>query len=155
MAPQARAESLVTDFDVYLDVAASCSFTGTKDIAFGNRAVVPGQQLEASGYLKVRCNVPVAYKISLDDGLHGSGISDRRMKASSGDTIAYQLYSGNSSARPCSSAGGVQWGDASGGCIYNASFGGTEQSIPVLGRLTIDDPGAGSYSDTITATITY
>lgn len=144
-----------TRFEVSLDVAASCSFTGSTDVGFGSHAVVPGQQLDAHGALTVRCNVPVAYSISLDGGLHGSGVTGRRMASDEGDTIAYQLYSGATGLNPCTAAAGTQWGDAGGGCIYRGSYAGTPQEIEIHGRLTIDNPRAGSYSDTVTATITY
>lgn len=143
-----------TSFEVYLDVVASCEFTGSTDVAFGSHAVVPGQQLDAYGSLTVRCNVPAAYAISLDGGRHGS-VTDRRMASDTGETIAYQLYSGPGGTSPCTAAAGTQWGDASGGCIYRGTYAGTPQDIQVHGRLTIDNPRAGSYSDTVTATITY
>lgn len=159
IAAPARAQdcggACTTRFEVTLDVVASCGFTGSTDVGFGNHAVVPGQQLDAYGTLSVRCNVPVSYSISLDDGLHGGGVTGRRMTSGSGDTIAYQLYSGASGPNPCTAASGTQWGDPSGGCIYRGSYAGTPQDIEVHGRLTIDNPRAGSYSDTVTATITY
>lgn len=144
-----------TGFEVYLDVAASCRFTGSSDVGFGTHTVVPGRQLDAYGSLTVQCNVPVSYSVGLDGGLHGSGVTDRRMAADGGDTIAYQLYSGDAGTTPCTAASGSQWGDASGGCIYRDSYAGTPQEIEVHGRLTIDNPRAGNYSDTVTATITY
>lgn len=153
--PVAQAGSLETRFEVYLDVVASCSFISSTDVAFGSHTVVPGQQLDAFGSLRVRCNLPIAYQITLDQGLHGSGVNDRRMALADGDTVAYQLYSGNAGTTSCNQAAGVQWGNTSAGCIYADSYAGTEQDIQIHGRLTIDNPRAGNYSDTITATITY
>lgn len=151
----ARAGTLETRFEVYLDVVASCSLVSATDIAFGSQTVVPGQQLEAFGSLKVRCNVPVAYQVSLDQGLHGTGINDRRMAGPGGDTIAYQLYSGDTGTSSCNDVAGVQWGNATTGCVYGDSYAGTEQDIQIHGKLAMGNPRAGSYSDTITATITY
>ncbi|MEG3182628.1 Csu type fimbrial protein [Novilysobacter erysipheiresistens] len=155
LASPARAGRLETQFEVYLDVVASCSLVSATDVAFGSQVVAPGQQLEAFGSLKVRCNVPVAYQITLDQGLHGTGVNDRRMAGPGGDTIAYQLYSGDSGTTSCNDAAGVQWGNATTGCIYGDSYAGTEQDIQIHGKLTMGNPRAGSYSDTITATITY
>ncbi|MGY1425193.1 Csu type fimbrial protein [Lysobacter sp. A289] len=155
VAGPARAGSLETQFEVYLDVVASCTFVSAADVAFGNQTVVPGQSLEAFGSLRVSCNVPVAYRISLDQGLRGTGANDRKMAAAGGDTIAYQLYSGNTGTNSCNAAAGTQWGNATAGCVYGDSYGGVEQEIQIHGKLTIDNPRAGSYSDTITATITY
>ncbi len=151
----AQAGSLETRLEVYLDVVASCSFVSSADVAFGSHAVVPGQQLDAFGSLRVRCNMPVAYQITLDQGLHGSGVNDRRMALADGETIAYQLYGGNTGTTNCNEAAGVQWGNAGAGCIYADSYASTEQDIQIHGKLTIDNPRAGNYSDTITATITY
>ena len=151
----AQAASLQTDFKVYLDVVASCTFVNTTDVAFGSRISVPGETLDAYGSLRIRCNLPIAYQISLDQGLHGSGINDRRMAGPAGDTVAYQLYSGNSGTTACDAAGGAQWGNTSAGCIYANTYVSTEQNIQIHGKLTIDNPRAGNYSDTVTATITY
>jgi len=155
LASPARAGTLETQFEVYLDVVASCSLISATDVAFGNQTVIPGQQLEAFGSLRVRCNVPVAYQISLDRGLHGTGVNDRRMSNAGGETIAYQLYSGDTGTSSCNDTAGVQWGNASTGCVYGDSYAGSEQDIQIHGKLTMGNPRAGSYSDTITATVTY
>ncbi|MGY0798195.1 Csu type fimbrial protein [Lysobacter sp. A286] len=155
VAGPARAGSLETQFEVYLDVVASCTFVSAANVAFGSQIVIPGQPLEAFGSLRVSCNLPVAYQISLDQGLHGSGANDRKMANSGGDTIAYQLYSGDIGTTSCSATVGTQWGNATAGCVYGDSYGSVEQDIQIHGKLTIDNPRAGSYSDTITATITY
>src|SRR5690606_34207092 len=119
IAGQARAQdcggTCTTQFEVYLDVVASCSFTGSTDVAFGSVPVIVGQQLDAYGSLTVSCNVPVAYRIGLDAGLHGSGVNDRRMASAGGEFIAYQLYSGATGTTPCTATAGAPWGDASGG----------------------------------------
>src|SRR5690606_24233945 len=151
----ARAGSLETRFEVYLDVVASCTFISAADVAFGSHAVIPGQSLDAFGSLRVSCNLPVAYRISLDQGLHGSGVYDRKMANGAGDTIAYQLYSGDTGTTSCNDTAGTQWGNATAGCVYGDSYHGVEQDIQIHGKLMIDNPRAGSYSDTITATITY
>lgn len=154
-APAAQAASLDTQFEVYLVVVAACTFVSSTDVAFGSQTVVSGQQLDAYGSLRIECNLPTAYQISLDQGLHGSGVNDRRMAGVGGDTVAYQLYSGNVGATNCNDTAGAQWGNASAGCVYANSYAGTEQDIQIHGKLTIDNPRADSYSDTITATITY
>lgn len=144
-----------TTFEVVLVVAESCRFVGSTDVSFGNTTVAPGQVLGAFGSLRVRCNDSVAYQVSLDQGLHGTGVNDRRMANAGGDTIAYQLYSGDTGTTSCNDAAGVQWGNATAGCVYGDSYAGTEQDIQIHGKLTMGNPRAGSYSDTITATITY
>lgn len=155
MAGPARAGSLDTQFEVYLDVVASCTFVSVADVAFGSQTVIPGQSLDAFGSLRVRCNVPVAYQISLNQGLHGTGVNDRKMTTIGGDTIAYQLYSGDTGTTSCNDAAGTQWGNATAGCVYGDSYAGAEQDIQIHGKLTMGNPRAGSYSDTITATIIY
>lgn len=148
---------LDTHFEVYLEVIESCEFVSTGDVAFGSQTVVPGQLLENFGSLRVSCNVPVGYQISLDQGLHGTGVNDRQMSHTDGasDTIAYQLYSGSTGTTSCNAAAGLQWGNATTGCLYGDSYTGTPQDIQIHGKLTMGNPRAGSYSDTITATIIY
>lgn len=152
--PVAAAERSTT-FEVFLEVGQMCEFTGATNVDFGAHTPASGSQLDAYGSLTVYCNLPIAYEISLDDGQHGSGTGDRKMANGNGATIDYQLYSGSNGDVSCSEAGGIQWGDSSGGCIYSNTYQASEQVIEIHGALTLANPEAGTYSDTITATITY
>ncbi len=158
--PARAQQQSTTTFEVVLVVESSCTFVSATNVNFGNTTVVPGDVRDAFGSLRVRCNDLVPYLVSLDQGLHGSGVNDRRMLHTNGtdtdtDTIAYQLYSGDAGTASCNEAAGVQWGNASAGCVYSDTYAGTEQDIEIYGKLTMGNPRAGSYSDTITATITY
>ena len=164
-APAAAAEcpgppgscTIATEFKVYLDVGNVCTLTTGSDVDFGTvTAAANGQPLVASGSLIVRCNLPTAYDIALDQGLHGTSVGDRKMANAAGGTIDYQLYSGGSGDVACDEAGGAQWGDGSGGsCVYSATNPASDQTVQVRGISTLDNPVAGTYSDTVTATITW
>ena len=151
----ASAAERTTTFEVFLEVGQMCEFTGTTNVDFGTPSPASGNQIDAYGSLRVYCNLPIAYGISLDAGQHGSGTGDRKMASASGATIDYRLYSGSDGDVSCSEAGGVQWGDSSGGCIYSSTYQASEQVIEIHGALNLVNPAAGTYSDTVTATITY
>ncbi|MDX1549277.1 MAG: spore coat U domain-containing protein [Lysobacter spongiicola] len=155
MAAPALAGQSTTTFEVYLDVANVCTLTKGGDVDFGRVAPTgTAQEYVTSGSLVVRCTLPTAYSITLDQGLHGSGVSDRRMENGNGDAIAYRLYSGTNGV--CGDWAGVQWGDGSGGsCVYSFTNYANDQTVQIKGKLTLSEAPAGSYSDTVTATITY
>jgi len=151
----AAAAQQTTTFEVYLDVGNVCTLTKGGDVDFG-RATATGsvQNLVANGSLVVRCTLPTAYRVTLNGGLHGSGISGRKMANGSGQTIGYQLYSGTNGV--CGDWTGVQWGDGSAGtCVYAFTNYAADQTIQVKGKLALSTAASGQYSDTITATITY
>ena len=151
----AWAETLTTTFEVTLDVASHCTLVATAPVDFGTTLASTTTERIATGRLGVECNFPTAYTITLDGGRNGT-VGDRRMVNSAGDTIAYRLYS--DAAGNCSAQSGAPWGDGSSGtCTLSASHdgNGAEQAVPIEGRLTLSNPSAGTYSDTVTATITY
>lgn len=155
MAFPTRAAEQTTTFEVYLDVGNVCTLTKGSDVDFGHATATGAtQDLVANGSLVVRCTLPTAYSITLDAGLHGGGVNDRKMASGSGDTIGYHLYSGTNGV--CGDWAGSEWGDGSGGsCVYAYTNFAADQTVQIKGKLTLADAAAGQYSDTVTATITY
>ncbi|MBR8657402.1 spore coat U domain-containing protein [Achromobacter sp. Marseille-Q0513] len=107
-------------------------------------APVPG-----SSQISVQCTNNNAYSLALNGGTVGGNVLARKMKHSTAaDTVGYQLYQGSNYA--------VVWGDATGGSPLAGQGTGAAQSYTVYGLVPAQaTPRPGSYSDTVTATITF
>jgi len=144
----------VADLQVSLVAAEQCSLAATP-LAFGAVAGSAQGEQYATSALTVTCNFAVPYEIQLSGGGSGDAAA-RRMEGPAGTSIAYRLYSGTDAN--CGVAAGSQWGDGTGStCVVSATHpgSGASQALTIEGRLVLDNPVAGDYVDTVTATITY
>jgi spore coat protein U-like protein len=147
LAPTASAgtTSGTTSFTVSVTVAQACSITPT-DLVFDNYT---GAEATKTSTIAVSCNVTdTAYDIGLSQGSNaGTGTYDRNM-AYGTNKLSYKLYR---------DAGHTQdWGTAVSTDTLHVASSSTTPSVTVYGRIPANQSVAqGSYSDTITATITY
>lgn len=139
-------------FQVNATVVSACTVSGTV-LSFGG-AIDPlssAVPLDASSSLSVQCTNTTPYAISLNAGTHAGGPSNfsARAMTSGSNSLAYQLYvdSGRSSI----------WGDGTGSSATSSGTGtGSTQTIPIYGRISsLSGVVPGSYTDTVTVTITY
>jgi spore coat protein U-like protein len=132
-------------------LVVSCTVSATA-VAFGTYA--PGQTsaLTSSGTVNVNCIVasgrnPVT--IALSKG--SSGSFTPRTMASGLNTLSYNLY--------LDAAYSQIWGDGSGGSLTDndsVNPGHPNINATVYGQIPpLLDPATGSYSDTITVTVSY
>lgn len=147
-----------SSFTVSATVVANCTISAS-NLAFGNYDPVvanntAGSDLYANSTLTVACTkgAPNVW-IGLDAGANGASATGttRALSAGSGSFLSYELYT----ADPNPAAGAV-WGNtqATGKSYVAASKAST--AITVFGRVPKgQDAAAGSYSDTVTATINY
>ena len=152
-APATAADNMA--FDVTITIDKSCDVTSTSDVAFGSTTASAGTVTGTGGNVTVQCTVDVPYDIALDAGDNGANVGARKMLHTNGtDAIPYQLYQ---------DAGfSTVWGDTVDTNTVEGTgtgFGtGTPYDQPhtVYAQATV--PGTapvGSYSDTITATVTF
>jgi spore coat protein U-like protein len=136
-------------FTVSANVINDCTIAAT-NINFGTAGVLTSA-LTATGTLTVACTASDAYSIALSSGTgSGASVTDRVMTRSGGaDRIHYQLYQNASYSLP--------WGDGTSGTTALTGTGtGSSQSITVYARVPPQTtPQAGTYIDTVIATITY
>ncbi len=136
-------------FTVSANVINDCALTATS-INFGAAGVL-STTLTATGTLTVACTNSDAYSIALSAGTgSGATVADRRMTRGGGtDQVHYQLYQNASYS--------TAWGDGTAGTSVTAGTGtGSSQSLTVYARVQPQTtPKAGTYIDTIIATITY
>lgn len=129
-------------FTVSANVQQTCTVSaGTLD--FGNVAGFLAANRDAQSTVSVKCLSGTAYKVGLDNGQHGA----RRM-AGPGGSIGYELYRNSGRSQ--------RWGNTPGTDTYDASGNGNTQNLVVYGRVPPQPtPAAGTYTDTVTVTVTY
>ena len=144
----ATAQTATTQFGVSLTIEAECTITAT-DMAFGSQAIV-GAAASATSAVTVLCTEGVDYSIGLNAGLGaGATVSARQLTGPGGELVTYSLFQ--------DAAFSVVWGNTPDvDTVDAAAATGTPQVITIYGQV----PGgqsapAGTYTDTITATITY
>lgn len=116
------------------------------DLDFG-QTPPPGTAITATSNIAVTCPAQTAWRLGLDNGLNYSG-GWRRM-AGSGGYISYQMYRDATRSLP--------WGNTTGTTYDNTTpaNGGTI-NVTVHGLVPAQPTAApGTYSDTITVTLTY
>ena len=94
------------------------------------------------------CTNTTPYTVALNAGTGtGATVAVRKM-TSSAQTLNYSLYQDN--------ARGTVWGQTTGTDTVAGTGNGSAQALTVYGRIPAGQlPTPGSYSDTITATISY
>jgi spore coat protein U-like protein len=128
----------------------NCDVSATS-VAFGSFNTLTGSTVDSTGTITVTCNKAIPYTIGLSPG--GSGTYSPRSMTNGGNQLAYNLYS---------DAGYSQvWGDGTGGSSrvsdsIDLRFGFKNHTV--YGRIPLSTQRsavAGSYSDSITVTVTY
>ena len=147
----AVAATQTTTFSVSATVAANC-LVSADDINFGSYDGTAA--LAANGAVKVRCSNGTPFTIGLSTG--GGGYLQRLLANGSGQSLQYNLFTAANL--------GTIWGDGSNstGTVSDVGAGVSatkELSKTVYGQLVNSaanqDAPAGTYSDTITVTVTY
>lgn len=138
-----------TTFNVTVTITAACNVdaAAASDVAFGSQPST-ATNVDAAGALNVQCTSTAPYAITLDNGLNGASVSTRAMN-SGATLVPYQLY------RDAARGAGDVWGSTTGVDDYTGTGNGAVQNIPVYGRVASANFPPGTYSDTVTATITY
>jgi spore coat protein U-like protein len=136
----------------YAAADAACTISAT-GVAFGSYDPQSGSVVDGAGTINVGChpsdNAPT---VSLSAG--NSGTFSARTMLSGGNSLNYNLYT--------TSARNIVWGDGFGGSVTVTLTGGVNSggvrsyTRSVFGRVPASqNVAAGSYSDTITLTVTW
>jgi spore coat protein U-like protein len=132
-----------TNISVTADVPANC-LVETGDLNFGTVGVID-QNLDAIADILVSCTPETTYSIALDGGISGATEPDQRLMRAGDRTLTYGLYLDALRSEP--------WGE--GASVKSGEGSGSQQTIPVYGRVPPQPVAVGSYSDTVIVTITY
>lgn len=147
----AHAATSTTTFSVDATVSDSCSVSATQ-LDFG--AIDPldnaNNDTDATSTVDVTCSNGTSYDVGLDTGSGGDGtITGRAMDDGNGNTLNYGLYTDTERT--------TNWDDAGGTNTVTGTGDGTALSHTVYGRVPSgqENTPVGTYTDTITVTVTY
>jgi spore coat protein U-like protein len=125
--------------------AATCTINSST-VNFGSQGLL-GANVDQTVPIQVMCMKTTPYNIGLDAGT-GSGATVATRKMTGAATVIYSLYS--------DSAHATVWGNTIGTDTVAATGSGSRQNHTVYGRmLSQNAPALGTYTDTITVTVTY
>ena len=148
-ASAAVASTATTTFAVTATVIDSCGVSATS-LAFGDYNSISGGMLDAAAMISPICTSGTVYSVALNAG-QGSGAlpSSRKLTGPVGVTLNYGIFT--------DSARSSVWGDGTGGTGMRIGTGnGNTQPVMMYGRIPAAQAGlVGSYSDTVTVTLTY
>ena len=141
------ASTTTTSFSVSITLAATCTINSASALTFGNQGIL-STNVDQTSTIQVTCTNTTPYNIGLDAGT-GTGASVATRKLTSGAaTVNYTLYSDSGRT--------TIWGTTIGTNTVAGTGNGTGQNYTVYGRVPSQTtPAPGTYSDTITVTVTY
>jgi spore coat protein U-like protein len=139
------AATATTTFSVTATVQATCLISANP-LAFGTYT---GVLINATTTLQVTCTNTTPYNVGLNAGTAtGATVTTRKMTGPASATLNYALFQDSSRT--------INWGQTVGTDTVTGTGNGSAQTLTVYGQLSANQyPAPGSYSDTITATVTY
>ena len=149
IAAPARATTVTNTFTVQAVINASCNVAATT-LNFGTYDPTSGTALSGSSTVNVFCTSGTPYTAALSVGTGGGSFTTRTV-ASGGNTLNYNLYR--------DSARSQVWGDGTGSTFTVSGTGSgvlTANPLTVYGQMpTAQDQPPGTYTSTITVTVTF
>jgi spore coat protein U-like protein len=132
-------------FNASVFIGGSCAIRADS-LDFGAVMGSITANIDAVGAVHATCNNNLPYTIALSGG--GNEIAGQRRMRSGMEFIAYDLYRDSGRTQ--------RWGDGAPDPVLVGTGTGNEQSLAVYGRVPAGQAvGSGTYTDTVTATITY
>jgi spore coat protein U-like protein len=144
----AHAATTTANFQVRLSITAQCLAASTTDLDFGTSGFLL-TSVDAQSTIQVQCTNTTPYNVGFDKGVNGSSVTARQLKGGpSNETISYAIYTNAGRT--------TNWGNTVGTDTVTGTGNGTPQTIQVYGRVPAQTtPTPGTYTDTITVTVTY
>lgn len=133
-------------FNVNTTVSKACNIAASS-LSFG---VYSGALINSTSTISVRCTNTTTYNVGLNAGTaSGATVTTRSMTGPGASLLGYKLFR--------DSAHSQNWGNTVGTDTVAGTGTGAVQSLTVYGQITAGQTGKtpGSYSDTITATISF
>jgi spore coat protein U-like protein len=135
-------------FTVSATVVPGCTVSAG-DLNFGTASLL-NSNVDSTSSVSVTCTSGLAYAVALSQGTTTGGTTTTRLMkhASTASTVPYKMYS--------DAARTANWGNSTSDDV-NGTGTGSAVNHTVYGRVPAQAvaPQAGSYSDTVTVTITY
>lgn len=147
---QPNSQTVHSFFATSANVSNSCVVNvSATDLDFGTIAPLQQGQIDATATITLSCPPNTHWQVGLDNGQHALG-TQRRMAGPDGNHVPYELY--RDSART------QRWGNTLDMDTYPRPANPTNPvDLTVHGRVegAQTDVPPGSYSDTVTITVTY
>lgn len=147
-----QAQPVTDTFQVLITISGTCNVLTTTDINFGTQTPSTGSDsYNQTGSIGVQCTNGLDFHVGLDGGTTTGNVTGRAMLGPNNVQIPYSLSS--------ISYGGSNWGNSSPSWYSGTGLGlgsSYEIAIPVYARATLQgNELAGTYRDTVTATLTF
>lgn len=130
--------------------AAKCTITTTSNVAFGTYDVFGVAPLDITGVVTINCN-GAARSVTVDLSSGNAPSFSPRYMIMGSEHLNYNLYS--------DAARTLVWGDGTGGTTHYGPVdpaNGVNINLTIYGRIPAgQDLTAGTYTDTIVATVNY
>jgi spore coat protein U-like protein len=135
-----------TGFSVLATVITSCYVNATT-LNFGTAGLL-SSLINATSTVSAQCTKGTPYNVGLNAGTTAGGTTTTRLMANGPATISYKMFS--------DSARTINWGNTIGTDTVGGTGTGNNQALTVYGQVPVQTSVApGTYSDTVTATVTY
>lgn len=123
----------------------SMNITSASNMDFGTTSSL-NKEVNSSSAIQLECPSNTQWQLALNNGLNAVGTT-RRMRNQS-NYVRYELYQDSARTK--------RWGNTANSDTYTGNGGAATIVVPVYGRVpTQSNVPAGSYSDTITVTLSY
>jgi len=148
LAGPAGAQTATTNFTVQIEITAECLINSATALDFGASGVLSSATTGTS-IITVQCTSGTSYDVGLNAGLGaGATVASRKMTGPASATVTYSLYT--------DAAHTSVWGETIGTDTVSSTGTGAAQAYTVYGQVPAQStPAVGTYSDTITVTVTY
>jgi spore coat protein U-like protein len=143
---EAMSATATATFTVSAVVPAACTISANA-MSFGTYS---GAALSTTSNINATCTAATPYTIALDAGTNPTtaGNTSGRRLANGTNYISYDLWQDAGHT--------THWGNVTGTDTLAGTGSGSTQDIPVYGSLAAGTvPAPGTYSDTVTASITF
>jgi spore coat protein U-like protein len=153
--PAFAAGSASANLAVSASVANNCTISTTA-VSFGTYDPLSAVDTDSTGSVTITCTKGTSATIALDTGAHASGAT-RRMDDGSGNVLSYELYHPANLNPGAGAAYTTVWGAAGGNLFAPAAAPSkASRTFTVSGRIAAgQDVAAGSYTDTVQATVNF
>lgn len=137
-----------TTFTVSADVVDDCSVSAN-NLTFADYDPTSESNDDSTTTVDVTCTVNTAYDIGLSAGMGSGATVTTRKLTDATNTLNYSLYSDSNHS--------TVWGNTVSTDTMSSTGTGSQQAFTVYGRIPGSQNTAvpGSYTDTITVTVTY
>jgi spore coat protein U-like protein len=143
----AFASSATTTFTSHVTIAATCTINSASTLNFGSTGLLAAN-VDQNSTIQIQCTDTTPYNIGLDAGTGSGATVAARKMSTGGNTVNYTLYSDPTHV--------AVWGNTVSTDTVAAVGDGSAQSFTVYGRVPAQPtPAPGTYTDTVTLTVTY